>query len=156
LDSVREEVKEGWTSEQRAKLLQTKTQQLVADARKSGNLTDAAKSVGHAPVTSMPLKRGETSDVFSMELINQIFGQPPGSIVSGPAGKGDAVVIAKIASVSEPQADVTSTEYTNFRKAAAQQLGEGLVDSIAAAARQQAGVNIHQATLQRTLGDTQQ
>ena len=129
LDSVREEVKEGWTNEQRAKLLQTKIQQLVADARKSGNLADAGKAVGHAPVSSMPLKRGDTSDVFSMELINQIFGQPPGSIVSGPAGKGDAVVIAKIASVNEPQADVTSTEYTNFRKAAAQQLGEGLVDS---------------------------
>jgi hypothetical protein len=104
----------------------------------------------------MPLKRGETSDVFSMELINQIFASPPGSIVSGPAGKGDAVVIAKVASVSQPPADVTSAEYTNFRKAAAQQLGEGLVDSVASAARQQAGVNIHQATLQRTLGDTQQ
>ena len=156
LDSVREEVKEGWTIEQRAKLLQTRTQQLVADARKTGSLADAGKSVGHAPVTSTPLKRGETSDVFSMELINQIFASPPGSIVSGPAGKGDAVVIAKVASVSQPPADVTSAEYTNFRKAAAQQLGEGLVDSVASAARQQAGVNIHQATLQRTLGDTQQ
>jgi len=156
LDSVREEVKEGWTNEQRAKLLQTKSQQLVADARKSGSLADASKSIGHAAVTSMLLKRGETGDVFSMELINQIFAEPPGAIVSGPAGKGDAVVIAKIVSVTEPQADVTSAEYTNFRKAAAQQLGEGLVDSVASAARQRAGVNIHQATLQRTLGDTQQ
>jgi D-Tyr-tRNAtyr deacylase len=56
------------------------------------------------------------------------------------------MVIAKVVSANTPQADVTTAEYTNFRKAAAQQLGEGLVDSIAAAARQKAGVNIHQAT----------
>ena len=43
LDSVREEVKEGWTIEQRAKLLQTRTQQLVADARKTSSLADAGK-----------------------------------------------------------------------------------------------------------------
>ncbi len=155
LDSVREDVKEGWLNETRNKLLQTKIQQLVADAQKSGSLAEAGKAVGHAPVTSMPLKRGETGDTFSMELINQIFARTPGSIVSGPAGKGNAVVIAKIAAVGETPADVTTPEYINFRKAAAQQLGEGLVDSVAAAARQQVGVNIHQATLQRTL-DTQQ
>jgi hypothetical protein len=92
-----------------------------------------------------------------MDLINQVFAEPTGSIVSGPAGKGNAVVIAKIATASDPQADVTSAEYTNFRKAAAQQLGEGLIDSVAAAARRKAGVNVHQATLQRTIGgDTQQ
>jgi peptidyl-prolyl cis-trans isomerase D len=156
LDSVREEVKDGWMNEERNKLLQAKTKQLVADAQKSGSLADAAKAVGHAPVTSMPLKRGETGDVFSMELVNQVFSQPPGSIVSGPAGKGNAVVIAKVDSFSEPTADVTTPEYTNFRKAAAQQLGEGLVDSVAAAARQQVGVNIHQATLQHTLETQQQ
>lgn len=156
LDSVREEVKEGWLTEQRGKLLQTKIQQFVADARKAGSLTEAGRAAGHAPVTSMPLRRGATSDAFSMELINQIFAEPIGSIVSGPAGKGDAMIIARVVSATTPPADVTTAEYTNFRKAAAQQLGEGLVDSVAAAARQKAGVNIHQATLQRTLGDTQQ
>ncbi len=156
LDSVREEVKEGWANERRNKLLQTKIQQLVADARKDSNIEAVGKAIGHAPVTSMPLKRGQANDVFSMELVNQIFAVPPGSIVNGSAGKGNASVIAKVISSSDPDTDVTSAEYTNFRKAAAQQLGEGLIDSVAAAARQKAGVNVHQATLQRTLGDTQQ
>ncbi|HEX5279362.1 MAG TPA: SurA N-terminal domain-containing protein [Micropepsaceae bacterium] len=149
LDSVREVVKEEWLKEQRAKLLQTKVEQFVADARKSGNIEDAGKAAGHAPVTSMPMKRDAMSDVFSMDLMNQIFSVPPGSVVSGPAGKGDGMVIAKVVTASTPQADVTTAEYTNFRKAAAQQLGEGMVDSIAAAARQRVGVNIHQATLER-------
>lgn len=156
LDSVREEVKEGWLTEQRNKLLQTRVQQLVADARKTGNLADAGKQVGHAPVASMALKRGESGDVFSMELNLQIFGQPTGAILSGPAGKGNAVIIARVVAVIHPQVDVTSAAYTNFRQAAAQQLGESAVDTLAAATRQSAGVNIHQATLQRVLGDTQQ
>lgn len=146
LDSVREVVKEEWLKEQRGKLLQTKSQQFVADARKAGSLDEAGKAAGHAPVTSMPLKRGATSDVFSMDLMEQIFAVPPGSVVSGAAGKGDAMVIAKVVSANTPQPDVTAAEYTNFRKAAAQQLGEGLVDSVAAAARLRAGVNIHRAT----------
>ena len=156
LDSVREEVREGWLNEQRNKLLQTKVQQLVAAARNTGNLAEAGKEIGHAPVMSMPLKRGESGDVFSMELNLQIFGQPPGSVVNGPAGKGNAVVVARVVSVNHPQIDVTSADYTTFRGAAAQQLGESAIDTAATAARQSAGVNIHQATLQRVLGDTQQ
>src|SRR5579872_612551 len=61
LDSVREVVKEEWLKEQRAKQLQTKVQQLVAQARKTGNIEEAGKAAGHAPVTSMPLKRDAMS-----------------------------------------------------------------------------------------------
>jgi len=37
-----------------------------------------------------------------------------------------------------------------------QQLAETEIDSLAAAARKQAGVSVHQATVQRILGDAQQ
>jgi len=156
LDSVREEVKEGFTTEARGKLLQTKVQSLADEAKKTGGLADAGKALGHAPVKGMPLKRGDMSDVFSMNFMGQLFGAPPGTIVTGPAGKGNGYVIARIVSVDHPQPDLGSPEYANFRKTAAQQLSETAVDSLAAATRKQAGVNIHQATLQRVLGDTQQ
>jgi peptidyl-prolyl cis-trans isomerase D len=156
LDSVREEVKEGFIAEARSKLLQAKVQALAEQAKKSGNLAEIGKSLGHAPITSMPLKRGEANDVFSTNLLGQLFGSPPGTVVSGPAGKGNGFVIARVVNVNHPEPDVSSAGYAEFRKTAAQQLSETAVESLAAATRKQAGVNIHEATLQRVLGDTQQ
>jgi peptidyl-prolyl cis-trans isomerase D len=156
LDSVREEVKEGFIAEARGKLLQTKVQALAAQAMKSGSLADAGKAVGHAPVTSMPLKRGDMGDVFSQQLMTQLFAAPPGAVVTGPAGKGNGMVLARVAKVTHPEPDLSSADYANFRRTAAQQLSLTAVDSLAAAARQKAGVNIHQATVQRVLGDTPQ
>jgi hypothetical protein len=61
-----------------------------------------------------------------------------------------------VVKVIHPEADVSSAEYANFRRTAAQQLGETAIDSLAAAARKQAGVSIHQETVQRVLGETPQ
>jgi peptidyl-prolyl cis-trans isomerase D len=156
LDSVREEVKEGFVTEARNKLLQAKVQKLAEQAMASKSLADAGKAVGHAPVTSMPLKRGDMNDVFSMQLIAQIFGAPPNTIISGAAGRGNGIVLARVVKVDHPEPDVSSADYLNFRRSAAQQLSMTAVDSLAAAARKKAGVNIHQATVQRVLGDTPQ
>src|ERR1700704_3118695 len=73
LDSVREEVREGFTAEARGKLLQAKVQALAAQAMKTGNLAEAGKTVGHSPVTAIPMKRGEMNDVFSTALVGQLF-----------------------------------------------------------------------------------
>jgi peptidyl-prolyl cis-trans isomerase D len=156
IDSVREEVREGFLAEARSKLLLAKVQALSAQAMKSGNLVEAGKAAGHAPVTAMPLKRGDMNDVFSTALVNQLFGAPPGTVVTGPAGKGNGYVIARVVKADHPEPDVSSAEYANFRKTAAQQLAETEIDSLAAAARKQAGVSVHQATVQRILGDAQQ
>jgi hypothetical protein len=94
-------------------------------------------------------------DVFSGQLNGQLFATPLGAVISGPAGKGDGYVIARVTQVTHPMPDVSAASYTTFRQAAAQQLGETAVDGIAAAARQNARVNIHEATLQRSLGAAQ-
>jgi hypothetical protein len=94
--------------------------------------------------------------VFSPALVAQLFGAPPGAVITGAAGKGNGYVIARVVRADHPEPDVSSAEYANFRKTAAQQLAETAVESLAAAARKQAGVSVHQATLQRILGDAQQ
>jgi hypothetical protein len=96
------------------------------------------------------------TDVFSANLISQLFGVQAGAVITGPANKGNGYVMARVVKVDHPQPDVSSPNYVNFRRTAAQQLSDTAVDSLAVAARTQAGVNIHQATLQRALGDTPQ
>ena len=156
LDSVREEVKEGFITEARNKLLQAKVQALSAQAMTNGSLVEAGKTLGRAPLASMPLKRGDMSDIFTMQFIGQVFAVPPGTVITGAAGKGGGIVLARVARVDHPQPDLSSAVYANFRRTAAQQLSVTAVDSLAAAARKKAGVNIHQETVQRVLGDVPQ
>jgi peptidyl-prolyl cis-trans isomerase D len=156
LDSVREEVKEGYLKEASAKLLQTKVQQIAQQAMKDGNLAAAGKALGHAPVTSMPIRRSDMNDVFSPELVHQLFAVPKGGVVTGAAGKGDAMIVARVVTVSHSEPDVRSAEYINFRRSAAQQLGETVIDSLASATREKAGVEIHQATVDQVLGGAPQ
>jgi hypothetical protein len=68
---------------------------------------------------------------------------------------GPDYVIARLINVQHPEPDVTAAEYEQFRQTAAQQLSETIVDTIAASARIDAGVTIHDATIQRILGDPQ-
>jgi peptidyl-prolyl cis-trans isomerase D len=155
-DAVREQVKDGFVAEARAKLLQAKVQALTQEAKTAGNLAGIGKTLGHAPVVSMALKRGQMDDVFSAQLGGELFATPPGTVISGAAGKGDGYVIAQITQVTHPAPDVSAASYATFRQTASQQLGETAVDTLAAAARQNARVNIHEATVQRVLGGAAQ
>jgi len=156
LDSVREQVREGFLKDARAKLLQDKVKMLTDQATNEKSLAGVGKALGHAPVTSMPMRRNEMGDVFSTSLMAQLFASQQGTVVTGPAGKGDGLVIARVVAVNHTEPDVSSAEYANFRQVVGQQLGETMVDSLAAGSRKDVGVSVHQASVQRVLGETQQ
>jgi peptidyl-prolyl cis-trans isomerase D len=153
LEQVREQVREAFIADARAKLLQTKVATLADEARKTGSLAEAARALKRQPTTSMPLRRGQADNVVSAALSNQIFGAPQGSIVTGQAASGGGQIIARVVNVTHPEPDVSAMEYEQFRQAAAQQLSETIVDTMATAARADAGVTVHDATLQRILGE---
>jgi len=156
LEQVREQVREGFLADARTKLLQTKVDGLAEQARKSTSLADVGRALRRTPSTSTPLRRGQTDDVFSSNLSQQFFAAPQGAVITGPAAKGNGYVIARVAKVDHPEPDVSGAEYNQYRSTTAQELSETAVDSLSAAARKSAGVNVHQATVQRITGETQQ
>ena len=156
LDSVREEVREALITDKRNQMLQAKVKAFTDQATKDNSLAGVGKALGRAPLTSQPLKRGDMSDVFSPQLIGTLFSTPAGVAVANNEAKGTGIVIARVTKVLHPEPDLSSAEYANFRRSAAQQLGLSTVDTVAAAAKKDAGVTIHQATVQRVLGDTPQ
>jgi len=156
LESVREEVREAFIADKRNQLLQAKVKALTDQATMTKSLADAGKALGRAPLTSQPLKRSDMSEVFSPQLIAQLFSNPAGVAIAAPQPQGGGVVIARVTKVLHPEPDLSSAEYVNFRRSAAQQLGLTTVDTVAAAAKKDVGVTIHQATVQRVLGETPQ
>jgi peptidyl-prolyl cis-trans isomerase D len=156
LASVREEVRTAFLADARTNLLKNKVDMFAEQARKDGNLAGIGKALKHAPVTSKPLMRNQTDDVFSAQMMGQLFGAPEGNVMTGPAGRGNGYVIAKVVKVTHSEPDVSAAEYAEYRKTASEQLVDTAIDSFAAAARNRAGVTIHQQTVQRVLGDTPQ
>src|SRR5258706_5927381 len=114
------------------------------------------KVLAQEPVSSNPMRSSVMYDVFQVNLTAQLFASQKGAIVTGAAGKADGVVFARVVAVNHPEPDVSSADYTNFRRVVGQQLGETTIDTLAAASRKEVGVNVHQATVQRVLGETQQ
>lgn len=154
--SVREEVRTAFVADARSKLLQAKVDAFMEQARKEGNLAGVGRILKHAPVTSMPLTRNQSDDVFSAALMAQLFSSPQGTFVTGPAGRGTGHVIARVTKVEHSEPDVSAAQFAEYRRTASQQLVDTAIDSFANAARASAGVTIHQPTVQRVLGDAPQ
>jgi peptidyl-prolyl cis-trans isomerase D len=155
LEQVREQVRETFIADARQKLLTTRVQMLTDEARKTGSLAEAGRALRRAPTTSMPLRRGQNDNVVSSALSAQIFSAVQGAIVSGAASDNSGQVIARVVNVAHPEPDVSAGEYEQFRQTTAQQLSETIVDTMATAARADAGVTIHDTTVQRILGEPQ-
>jgi hypothetical protein len=154
LDSVREEV---YRHSETCKIAANQDPGLHRAGMKEGNLIGVGKTLKHAPVTSMPLRsNNQANDVFSPDLLNQLFSSPQGTWLSGPAGRGTGSVIARVVKVTRTEPDVSAAEYMNYRRSAGQQLGDTAIDSLAQASRKEAGVTVHQQTIQRVLGETPQ
>jgi peptidyl-prolyl cis-trans isomerase D len=153
LEQVREQVREAYLADANTKLLQTRMQTLADEARTTGTLAAASRALRRMPTTSMPLRRGQADSVISSALMADIFNAPSGAIITGAAASGGGQVLARVATVTRPEPDVSGTEYAQFRQTVAQQLSETIVDTMAAAARADAGVTIHEATVQRITGE---
>jgi peptidyl-prolyl cis-trans isomerase D len=155
LEQVREQVREAFVAEARQKLLTTRVQTLADEARKTGTLAEIGRTLRRTPTTGMPLRRGQTDNVVSQGLSAQLFAGAQGAIVTGAAGDNNGQVIARVVNVAHPEPDVTAMDYEQFRQGASQQLSETIVDTMAKAARADAGVTVHDATVQRILGEPQ-
>jgi peptidyl-prolyl cis-trans isomerase D len=152
-EQVREQVREAYMTDARNRALQTRMQTFADEARKTGTLAEPARVLRRMPTTSMPLRRGQADSVISSTLAGEIFNAPSGAIVTGAAASGGGQVIARVVNVTHPEPDVTAAEYAQFRQTTAQQLSETIIDTMAAAARADAGVTIHEATVQRITGE---
>jgi peptidyl-prolyl cis-trans isomerase D len=152
LDQVRTEVRQGWETQARQEALQRRAE-AIASAARTSSLTAAAAPLGKRPTMGMPIRRDQPSDVLSEPLKTQLFGEPEGAVIVGPAPSGTNYVVARVADVQHPPADVAAPEYEQFRGLARQQMAADMVETMAATARRDEGVTVHPEVLQQILGD---
>jgi len=152
LDAVRAQAAARWTAEQRAAQLRAKAQTLAAQANARQDLARTAQSVGAKIQTSPALARSTQDNTFSKPLVAAIFAAKFGSLVSGPLGKGDGYVIARVTGIRHKAGTIGNRDFETSRKELATQIGDDLALSLAQTAKARQGVTIHPDLVQSVTG----
>ncbi|MFQ5564466.1 MAG: peptidylprolyl isomerase [Parvularculaceae bacterium] len=139
LDAVRDAVREAWRREERRARI-SETVRTIREAVENGAaLETAAAPYNRAPLEAA-LDRGTENETFSASLRDQIFSANPGQLVSGPAGFGDAQVIAQVKSIGFARNQIGAGEIELYQQFIGYQLDQELLDAYVATLRDEYGV----------------
>ncbi len=152
LGEVRDAVTQGYIAQARAEALRKRADELATQAKTSG-LAQATSALGRTPVRTMPLKRDANSDVLSPIVLQQIFAVPVGDAVAGPGVQPLTYIVARVADAQHAAPDLTSGEFIGLRRAVGEQMGADMNQTLAAAAREQAGVTIYPEVIQQLFAE---
>lgn len=153
LDQVRAQVLAQWTKEQQLLALKKKAEALAAQAGHDQDLANAARSAGVAVQSSPGLTRRTTNDIFSPALTAAVFDAKPGAVVTGPLGKGDGIVVARVSGVLHPTLPPDSPILQAGKQQFSQQLAEDVTLSLANDARAAQKVTINNQLVAQATGE---
>jgi peptidyl-prolyl cis-trans isomerase D len=153
LDQVRARATDEWMTMQRQKRLEAKAKALAELATKDGTLANAAKTVGATVQKSPGLQRRATSDTFSPALLSEIFAKPARVGVYGPTAKGDGYAVALTTGVLHLLPPTDNPQFQASVERAGEEMGSDLTLSLAAAAKKEQGVVIHQDRVNQVTGE---
>jgi peptidyl-prolyl cis-trans isomerase D len=149
---VRDAALAAWMTEHRAQAARAKALQLSISAQRSQSLSEAASSLGENVQTSGRLTRNSQDDTFSANLVRAIFNAPPGGVVSGPRGKGEGYVIARVIGISHPNLPVSTPEFEQSKMQFSQEAASDLTYSLAKATGARLGVKTNQKVVDQAVG----
>jgi peptidyl-prolyl cis-trans isomerase D len=153
LDSIRSQVLADWTAEQQVAQLKARAQNLAAEATAAHNMSLVSEALGAKVQQSPGLLRTAHDDMFSSSLISSIFDAAPGAAISGPLGKGEGYVIARVTGIHHEPIDPRSTAARSAGLDFAQQMSNDVAFAAAGAAKDKQGVKVHQDAVNSIVGN---
>jgi peptidyl-prolyl cis-trans isomerase D len=153
LAEVRDQVLAAWTHDQQIAQIQKKAVALAKRAQTEQDMTGIARDSGVAVQSSPQLKRSTTSDVFSRPLVQAIFDARPGEVVTGPPGKGDGVIVARVSGVLHAKMAEDAQLKQRFNYALTEQLSNDVTLSLAMDARARQKVQINDQMVNQAVGE---
>jgi len=141
-DTVRAEVEAAWAEDARGRALQTRAMDLAAEAQRT-SLEAVAASLNRPVTTTMPLPRNVLDGSIGTGLLEQIFSAPEGTVLSGLTADNVNYAVLRVGTIAHPVPDAFSEEYQRFRQGMAGQMAQDVIQSLVAAAREEAGVTTY-------------
>jgi peptidyl-prolyl cis-trans isomerase D len=140
LDAVRADALAGWTALQRGILLQKRAAELADEANRDKSLDAVAKNLATTVQASPALNRNTSDDTFSPELTAALFKALPGQAVTGPLGKGEGFVVARVTGIVHPVPPPSDLNFAGAIRELSGNAGGDITELLAAAMKTRLGV----------------
>ncbi|MFZ1991681.1 MAG: SurA N-terminal domain-containing protein [Alphaproteobacteria bacterium] len=146
-DKIADQAREDYLKEETAKRLKARTDALALKFKIAG-IGPAATELGKAPTAlPAPLRRDQTSDVISPELMDALFSAKQGELIAGPSAKPGEYVIASVTAIAPPDTRERAAGVEALSKTLDESLDGDLVEQYVDASRQRLGVKVDKTTL---------
>ncbi len=151
-DEVAAEIKTLWVSEKRRDALFKFAQGLVDQGRDGKTMAELAAATGETVQTTEAMRRRDVSDVFSATAISNLFQQKDGGWTLAPIGKGDGMLIMRVASVTAPEFPKDTAEVKSLSQQLDRGLGEDLLQQYLNGLQETLGVTVNAEIWERLRG----
>jgi len=155
LDTVKAQVTEDWTAEERGKLAKAEAEKLLAEAKAGKSLEGLAKPAGYTVRKSKPINRGEGSAAAPGSLDERVFAVKPGEVTVAQSREGYAVVKVETAK-DERTDDEKKKAREEFEKALRQTYEQDFLASYTLYLRALYPTKIESGAIDQLLGSTRQ
>jgi peptidyl-prolyl cis-trans isomerase D len=146
-DKIADQAREGYLKDETAKRLKAKAEALALKFKVAG-IGPASTELGKAPV-ALPsaVRRDDTSEVISPELMDALFKAKQGELIAGPSAKPGEYVVASVTAITPPDTRERAAGIEALSKTLDDLLNSDLVEQYVDASRQRLGVRVDKAML---------
>ena len=153
-EEVADEVGDKWRKQERDARISATVRSIRDTVENGASFDEAAETYGRA-LTEKIIDRRFTDEAISQGFNEQIFSATPGDLVSGPAGLGEAQIVAEITDVGYMIAGIPPDQTQLFEQYMGHQIDQELIEAFLMSVREDYGVKVNQSQLDQIFSEAQ-
>jgi peptidyl-prolyl cis-trans isomerase D len=151
-DEVREQVLDNWRDNQIDDVLSAMADDAAARINNGEELAAVAASLGRdVRTTPRPIRRGDTSEVFSNTLLNTLFTEPAGMAAASPVFLGSSYVVAQVTEIIPADPDASADQVATLRSGLEDRMAAEIVNLYVDSTEEDLNVRINEEVLSQVL-----
>ena len=152
LDEVKDQVASRWRDDEIAKILQTKTDEMLGKLKAGTALTILANESGLKVATASDLQRRKAAGFVPAKVVDVAFKTPKGASVSAEGETQTQRFIFRVTDVIEPKLDSTAPEAKQLLTSLQSSFADDIIGEYIGRLENDIGVAINQSALNQVIG----
>lgn len=147
-DEVRDQVLADWREEQVGDILSAMATEAADRINTGVSLANVAASLGReVRETPRPVRRGDTSEIFTASMLNTLFTEPAGRAAAAPVQLGASYVVAQVTNVIPADVEGENDQIVTLRNALEDRVAGELLNAFVDDAENSLNVRINEQVL---------
>jgi peptidyl-prolyl cis-trans isomerase D len=153
-DEVREAVLDDWRQDQIAERLAAMADDAASQINGGVSLANVAASMGReVRETPRAIRRGDTSEIFSGSILEELFTNDPGHAIAGPVFLGSSYLVAQVTNVIPADPDAEDAQVDTLQTALEDRVAAELINAYADNAEAQVNVRVNEQALSQVVSN---